>query len=288
MGYTLGSWRTFRSDLALCNLHEFLRLSVTDMREGIPERVSGTVSTSAFLLDITVMSSSGVIVSPSDVPVGQLQPWTTVISYTDAGSMATPFVVPPPPDIEQLCRQLQDFRTCRKFIDRFFHVHGAAEATRVFVVFAFDCHFQLFRRESLRPTGDAVLPPPADDCLFPEGSDYPSSLPERAMVRLTHQPDPAVFPTGSVVMIFMTVPVGLLTPASVRTSAWYSQVTGDRRYTEFRWKPGIRITASSYYSALRQRRMSGVVPPPIAGFRPRGDMGYCSSPLQLDDCTVEM
>ena len=69
----------------------------------ISEKVSGTVSALAFLLDMTVMSSSGVIVSPSDVPVGQLQPLTAVVSCTDAGSMVTPFIVPPPPDIEQPC-----------------------------------------------------------------------------------------------------------------------------------------------------------------------------------------
>ena len=72
-----------------------------------------TASTSAFLLDMTVMSSSGVIVSPSDVPVGQPQPLTTGVSCTDAGIVATPFVVPPSPDIEQLRRQLQDSPTCR-------------------------------------------------------------------------------------------------------------------------------------------------------------------------------
>ena len=87
---------------------------------------------------------------------------------------------------------------CRTFIVRFFHAHSATEAARVSVVF--DCRFQPFCRESSRPTGDALLLPPADDCLFPDvdapetvgrcepfpGSDYPSSLPERATVRLAH------------------------------------------------------------------------------------------------------
>ena len=59
------------------------------------------------------MSSSGVIVSPSDVPVGQPQPLTTGVSCTDTGIVATPFVVPPSPDIEQPCRQLQDSPMCR-------------------------------------------------------------------------------------------------------------------------------------------------------------------------------
>ena len=73
MWYTLDSRRT---DVTLCDLHEFLCLYATDIHEAISERVSGAISTSAVLLDVTVMSSSGVIVSPSDVPVEQLQPLT--------------------------------------------------------------------------------------------------------------------------------------------------------------------------------------------------------------------
>ena len=55
---------------------------------------------------MTVMCRSGTIRISPDVPVGQLQPLTTVVSSTDAGSMVTPFVVPLPPDIEQPCNQL--------------------------------------------------------------------------------------------------------------------------------------------------------------------------------------
>ena len=135
MIYTLGSRRTFQSDLALCGLHELLSLNVADIHEGISEKVPGTVSASAFLLAMTVMSSSGVIRLSPDVPVGQLQPLTTVVSSTDAGSMVTPFVVPPPPDIKQACRQLQDFLTCRTPESR---QPSFAEADRVFVVFVFD------------------------------------------------------------------------------------------------------------------------------------------------------
>ena len=49
-------------------------------RREVGERFLRTVSASAFLLNMTVMSSSGVIVSPSDVPVRQIQPLTTVVS----------------------------------------------------------------------------------------------------------------------------------------------------------------------------------------------------------------
>ena len=186
MMYTLDSRRTFQGDLALCGLHEFLRPNVTDIHEGISEKVSGTVSTSAFLLDMTVMSSSGVMVSPSDVPVGQLQPLTTVVSCTDAGIMVTPFVVPPSSDIEQPCRQLQDSPTCRTPESRQRSFSSSID------------RFQPLRRESSRPMGDTLLPPPLNDCLcpgvdtpntvgrcvpFPE-SEYPSSLPACAKVRL--------------------------------------------------------------------------------------------------------
>ena len=109
MWYTLGSRRT---DLTLCDLHEFLCLYATDIHKGISVKVFGAVSASAFLLDVTVMSSSGMIVSSSDVPVEQLQPLTTGVSGTDTGIVATPFAVPPSPDIEQQCIQLLDLPTC--------------------------------------------------------------------------------------------------------------------------------------------------------------------------------
>ena len=112
MLYTLESRRTFRIDLTLCDLHEFLCLNATDIHEGISEIVSGAISTSAVLLVVTVMSSSGVIVSLSDVPVGQPQPLTTGVTCSDTGIVAIPFVGPPSPDVEQLCMQLQDSLTC--------------------------------------------------------------------------------------------------------------------------------------------------------------------------------
>ena len=60
-----------------------------------------------------------------------------------------------------------------------------------------------------------------------------------------------------------------------------AQILGVRRSAVFRWKPGITIAAYSY-SALRQRRMSGVVPSPVLAYRSRLDSDYCSCPLELD------
>ena len=201
MMYTLESRRTFRADLALCDFHEFLCLNVTDIREGMSERVSGTISTSAFLLDVTVISSSGVIVSPSDVPVGQPQPLATGVSCTDTGIMATPFIVPPSPDIEQPCRQLQDSPMCRMpesrqpwllwnlsaicFNRMFFlrstessaHKPPRKQPETSSSSSSIDC-FRPLCRESSRPTGDALLPPPADDCLC-SSVDTPDSVGHR-------------------------------------------------------------------------------------------------------------
>ena len=164
MMYTLKSRRTFRADLVLCDLHEFLCLNVTDIHEGISEKVSEAISTSAFLLDVTVMSSSGVIVSPSDVPVDQPQPLTTGVSCIDTGIMATPFVVPPSPDIEQPCRQLQDSPTCRKpesrppwLLGNFSVISSAYTLSRRLPVFSSSSsssdRFRPLRRESSRLMG---------------------------------------------------------------------------------------------------------------------------------------
>ena len=52
------------------------------------------------------------MVSLSDVPLGQPQPLTTGVTCSDTDIEATPFVVPPSPDIEQPCIQLHDSQTC--------------------------------------------------------------------------------------------------------------------------------------------------------------------------------
>ena len=81
----------------VCGFHVFFHQYVADIRERKSENIFRTVSTSTLVFNMTVMSSSGVIVSPSDVPIGQIQPLTAVVSSTDADSTVTPFVGPPPP-----------------------------------------------------------------------------------------------------------------------------------------------------------------------------------------------
>ena len=68
---------------------------------------------------------------------------------------------------------------------------------------------------------------------------------------------------------------------AVGTAELSVQILGVGRSAVFRWKPGIRIATSSY-SALRQHRMSRVVPSPVLACRTRLHSDYCSYPLELD------
>ena len=245
--------------------------------------------------------------------------------------MVTPFVVPPPPDIEQLCRQLQDFRTCLtpesrqpSLCCRLSASSSACTLPRKLPKFSLSLssidRFQPLRPESLHPTDDTLLPPSADDCLFPSvdspntvgrcepfpGSEYPSSLPACATVRrvLSARPSSAsdwvgcqdLYDTAGGIT-YLCISHSLVRPfrsddSPIRrirryetSPPHYAQVIGVSRSAVFRWKPGIGITASSY-STLRQRRMSGVVPSPFSACRSRVDLGYCYCPLELDDYTV--
>ena len=318
--------------ISVCRLHVFFHQYVADLREERSENVLRRVSALAFLLDMTVMSSSGVIVSPSHVPVGQIQPLTAVVSSTDAGSTVTPFVVPPPPDIEQPCRQLHDFLTYRTPESRqsSFWLSLSASSTLTLprnpAKFS-SSSFSLDRYPPLRgnkspPAREALLPQPADDCLFPgmndpntagwcepfPGSEYPSSLPACATVRAVLSAGPSgapnwvgcqdIYDTAREITYLFNCHI-FVRPLRCddfpirrirrddTSSPHYAQILGVRRSAVFRWKPGIRIAASSY-SALRQRRMSGVVPSPVLACRSRLDSDYCSCPLELDDYPYDL
>ena len=163
-----------------------IRLQVTRLLSpicsGSPRREVGERFENSFCISLSVgydcyMSYSGVIVSPSDVPVGQIQPLTAVVSSTDADSMVTPFVVPPPPDIEQPCKQLHDFLTYQTPESRqsSFWLSLSASSSALTLPrnpakFS-SSSFSLDRCPPLRGNksplaGGALLPPPADDGLF--------------------------------------------------------------------------------------------------------------------------
>ena len=205
----------------LCGLHDFLRLNVADIHEGISEKVYGTVSALAFLLDMIVTSSSGVIVSPSDVPVRQLQPLTAVVSCTDAGSMVTLFIVPPPPDIEQPCKQLQDFLTCRTPESRQPSLLCSLSASSALTLLQ---NLATFSSSSLSldrypPEGPCCRRQQMTVCfrvwMFQTLSAVVSRFQgQNTLLLCLHarrsglccQPDPPVLPTGSAVRIFPTLP----------------------------------------------------------------------------------
>ena len=279
----------------------------------LSEIVSGAISTSAVLLVVTVMSSSGVIISLSDAPVGQPQTLTTEVICSDTNIVATPFVDAPSPDIEQPCIQLQDSPTYELPESRqpwlFWNLSAISVKLIVFLrstepsthtpprrlpdFSSSSSSIDRFRpllRESSRLTGDALLPPPADDCLCPvvdapytvgcckpfPGSGYLSSLPECSMVRLVLSAGPSgasdwvggrdVCDTAGG-LISLWIGHSLVGPFRTDDSPIkrirrydtdlprYVQVSGLRRSAAYRWKPGIGITASSC-SAIRQHGMS--------------------------------
>ena len=86
-------------------------------------------------------------------------------------------LLPFPPDTEQQCRQLQEFRTCRTSESRqplllcslsaISSTHTLLRKPPEFSSSSSSIdRFQPLRRESSHPTGDTLLPP-ADVCLFP-------------------------------------------------------------------------------------------------------------------------
>ena len=180
------------------------------------------------------------IISPSDVPGGQHQPLTTGVSCIDTGIVATPFVVPPSPDIEQPCRQLQDSLTCWTQESRPPWLLCNLSLPRRLPVLSSSSsssdRFRPLRRESSRLTGDALLPPPADDCLCPvvvtpytvgrceqlPGQNTLLLCPNVRWSGWYCQPDPPVHPTGSVIRTSTTLPEGSFTSGSVIASSDHS------------------------------------------------------------------
>ena len=125
------------------------------------------------MFDMTVMRTSGVIAMPLEIPVRKILPLTTVVSIIDDVSTVTPFVVPPPPDIKQPVMQAQDFSNCRlmKFLSSF-RLSASSPAPMLPRDSAKDLSpfLSLSRIPPLRgnkspPAGEALLQPPADDCV---------------------------------------------------------------------------------------------------------------------------
>ena len=198
-----------RGTAQIDGLHEPHTLGVdVQPSKGRSGKVSRTVSASPLMLDMTVMSSSGVIAPPSEVPVRNVLPLATVVSIMDAVSNGTPFVVPPAPKIKRPVMQAQDFSTCRlsrsrEFLPLFRLLASSPAPTlprdsakdsspsfsldRVQVGHSQDgpgedslfsgsllsprFFFQPLRGNTSPPAGEALLQPPVDDCVASGLSD---------------------------------------------------------------------------------------------------------------------
>ena len=311
-----GSRRKFPSDLALCGLHDFLRLNVADIHEGKSVKVSRIVSVSPLMLDMTVMSTSGVLGSPPEVPVRNVLPLATVVSIMDAASTDTPFVVPPAPGIERPVMQAQDFSTCplsrsREFLS-LFRLSASSPAPTLPRDSEKDSSpsLSLDRVQPLRgntspPAGEALLQPPADDCVGSGFGDpntaawceqYPGteslwSLPGCATVRALLSSGPSgasdwvgfedlYHTAGGIIVLCNSRSPGEGRVIIVWTAELSVQILGVRQSAVYRWKPGIWIAATSY-SVPGQRRMSGVVPAPVSACRSCLDYECCSGGIYV-------
>ena len=173
--------------------------------------------------------------------------------------------------------------------------------------------FQPLRGKTSPPTDEALLPPPADDCLVPglndpntavrcepfPGSEYPSSLPACATVRAVLSAEPSGAPDWVGFQDLYDTARGIIDlcecPIFIRplrrhdfpireikrddtSSPRYVQILGVRRSAVYRWKPCIWFAAASYLVPGR-RRMSGVAPAPVSPCCSRSDYEYCPEEL---------
>ena len=303
--------------ISVCRLLVFFHQYAADLREEGSENVLRRVSASPFIFDVTVSSTSGVITAPPEDLAREVLPLFTGVNILYGVNTSTPFVVPPALDIEWSVMQLHDFlnyRTPETRLSSLLISLSAFSSTLTlprnqakFSSSSFSLeHLQPPRGKISPPTGEALLPPPADDCLIPclddtntvvqcetfPGSEYPSSLPACATVRAMLSAGPSdasdwvgyqdlYDAAGGIIDLCNARDPGEGRGIAVGTAELSVQILRVRRSAVFRWKPGIRIGTSSY-SALRQLRMSGVVPSPILTCRSRLDLDYCCSPLELD------
>ena len=172
--------------ISVCRVHVFFHQYVADLQEERSENVLRTVSASPFIFDMTVSSTSGVITTPPEDLPREVLPLTTEVNILYGVNMGTPFVVPPALDIERPVMQLHDFLTYRTSELRQYSLLLILSASSSAITlprrpakfssssFSID-RFQPLRGKTSPPTEEALLPPPADDCLAP-GLDVSRTL----------------------------------------------------------------------------------------------------------------
>ena len=147
------------------------------------------------------------ITAPPEDLAREVLPLFTGVNILYGVNTSTPFVVPPALDIEWPVMQLHDFLTYRMpetcLSSLLISLSASSSALTLprnpakFSSSSFSLdHLQPLRGKISPPTGEALLPPLADDCLIPclddpntavrcetfPGSEYPSSLPACATV----------------------------------------------------------------------------------------------------------
>ena len=241
--------------ISVCRVHVFFHKYVANIREEKLENVLRTFAASPFIFDMAVSSTSGVIATPPESSAGEVLPLNTGHQSFSLLSLL----------ILTLPRKPVKVSSSSLSIDR----------------------FQPLRGKTSPPPGEALLPPPADDCLIPDfddpntavlrepfpWSEPPCSLPAYVMVWAV----PSAGPSGASDWVgFQDLYVSARDifdlcdardPGGRRvTTAWtaesFMQILGVRRSAVFRWKPGLRIAAASY-SGPGRRKMSGVAPAPV-------------------------
>ena len=225
-----------------------------------------TVYASPFIFDVTVSSTSGVITTPPEGLAGEVLPLITGVHVLHGVNTGTPFVVPPALDIERPVMQLHDFLTYRTPESRQSSLLLSLSASSSALTlprnpakfslssFSLDC-FQPLRGKTSPPTGEALLPPPADDCLVPglddpntaircepfPGSEYPSSLPACATVRAVPSAGPSDAPDWVGFQDLYDTARGIINlcecPIFVRPLRRDDLPIRVRRSAVYRWKP---------------------------------------------------
>ena len=279
------------------------------IRKEKSEKVLRTFATSPVIFDIASCRTSGVIAVPLESSPGAAQPLNTGVNIlydVNTGSLS---IIPPDLGIKRPVMQPQNLTIDRMSESRpslsllsLSASFSALTLTRMPAQFSSSSssidHSQPLGGKISPPPGEALLPAPAVDCVissledpntvvrhepFP-GSEYPSSLPACAMVRLVLSAGPSGVPdwvgcqdlydtarginylciSHSLVRPFRSDDSPIRRIRSDETSSpRYAQVLGVRRSAVFRWKPGLRIVAASY-SGPGRCKISGVAPAPVS------------------------
>ena len=272
-------------------------------RRKVGERFENS-SASPCIFDMTVSSTSGVITTPPEGLPREVLPLTTEVNILYGVNTGTPFVVPPALDIERPVMQLLDFLTYRTSELRQYSLLISLSASSSALMlprrpakfssssFSID-RFQPLRGKTSPPTEEALLPPPADDCLAPgldnpntavrcepfPGSEYPSSLPACATVRAVLSAGPSgasdwvgfqdLYDTARGIIDLCECPIFVRplrcddfpiggTKRDDTSTPHYVQILGLRRSAVYRWKPGIWSLRLQFRRAVHVRTMSTV------------------------------